>query len=246
MRFPNAIRLLYADFRRCRSGLRAGLLLLSAFLLSPPVSNAQTHYRSNVSVGVKAGADISRVFFNPSVKQGMLPGAVAGLMFRYVEESHFGLVAELNLAQRGWSENFGGAPYSYKRTVSYLQLPVLAHIYFGRRGRFFFNAGPEIGLRLAEKTSCNFDPSAISTLPDFPDDLRQTDQLLMPVHQRVDYGITAGLGGEFSLNRRNALSLEARFYYGLGNLFPSGRRDSFRGSNTMAVEFTLGYWFRIR
>ena len=98
------------------------------------------HYSSNVAIGVKGGVDFSRVFFNPSVDQKMKMGMSGGFMFRYIEENHFGLIAELNFVQRGWEEDFEDAPYNYSRTLNYLELPVMAHIFFGRRGKFFFNA----------------------------------------------------------------------------------------------------------
>ena len=70
--------------------------------------------------------------------------------------------------------------------------------------------------------------------------------MTMPISQKIDYGISAGLGGEFSLNRRNAIYLEARFYYGLGNIVKSGRTDPFNASNQMSVSLSVGYWFRIK
>lgn len=227
-----------------KAHIRKILLLVMLLLCFAPIT-AQTHYRANLSAGVRAGADISRNFFNPYVKQLMKPGALAGVTFRYVEENHFGLIAELDFIQRGWRENFEEAPYIYERTIDYLQLPVLAHIYFGGRGRFFINAGPLIGLRLGDSVKCNFDTSKTSELPDFPKwhRLQQYDE---PIKQKIDYGICGGLGGEFYITERNSLSLEARFYYGLGNLFGSTRKDVFNASNSMAVEFTLGYWFRFK
>lgn len=218
------------------------LFLIMAGIIN---SYAQTHYNSNVSIGVKGGADLSRMFFNPSVKQGFKPGAMVGVMFRYIEESHFGIVAELNFIQRGWKENFEGEPFSYERTMNYLQLPILAHIYFGRRGRFFANIGPEIGVRLSDSYKADFNVTQAPDITGFPK-YHETQQYTEPVKQRVDYGISAGLGGEFSINRRNALNMEVRFYYGLGNLFSSARKDYFNASNSMALEFTLGYWFRIK
>lgn len=206
---------------------------------------AQTHYSSNITLGVKGGADLSRMFFNPSVKQGFKPGAVAGIMFRYIEESHFGLVAELNFTQRGWKENFEESPLKYERTLNYLMLPVMAHIYFGRRGKFFINAGPEIGLRLSDSYSSNFDVSKAPDVSGFPE-YHSSKQYTEPVKQKVDYGICAGLGGEFNITRRHSLALECRFYYGLGNLFGASRRDNFNASNSMNLSFTLGYWFRVK
>ena len=226
-------------FRLAAATAAMMISLLSASALG------QSHYAANLSVGARAGADISRNFFNPSVKQLMKPGALAGVTFRYVEENHFGLIAELNWIQRGWKENFEGAPYVYERNIDYLQLPVMAHIYFGRRGRFFINAGPLVALRLGDSVKCNFDTDNTSSLPDFPKwhSLKQYDE---PIRQTIDYGICAGIGGEFLITPRHSLSLECRFYYGLGNLFGSSRRDNYNASNSMALEFSLGYWIRVK
>ncbi len=228
---------------------RGNLIVLTLFLMALsviPSMKAQTHYSSNVAIGVKGGMDVSQVFFNPSVRQSLKLGMTGGVMVRYVEENHFGLIAELNFVQRGWKENFEGAPYKYQRTLNYLELPVMAHIFFGRRGRFFFNAGPQVGLFLGDKVDADFNPKDMATLPDFPIRNRTNTQMLLDVSQKFDYGISAGLGGEFNLNKRNSLNIEARFYYGLGNIFPSKRADTFSASNQMTVSATIGYWFRIK
>ena len=211
-----------------------------------PSANAQTHYSSNVALGVKGGATFSDVFFNPAVHQKIATGFTGGVMFRYIEEDHFGLIAELDFVQRGWSENFEEAPYKYKRTTNYIELPVMAHIFFGRRGRFFFNAGPQVGLYLGDNVSANFDPKDMATLPDFPYVNRMNEQMLLKIKQKIDYGISAGLGAEFNVNRRNSISLEGRFYYGLGNIFSSKRVDTYQASNQWSIAATLGYWFRIK
>lgn len=220
--------------------------LLALATVCPSAAVAQTHYSSNVSVGARGGVDMSQVFFNPSVRQKFALGMTAGVMFRYIEESHFGLIAELNFSQRGWSENFEGAPYNYTRTTNYVEIPVFAHIFFGRRGRFFFNAGPQVGFFLGDKVTANFDPHEMASLPDFPYVNRMNQQMLLKVSQKMDYGISAGLGSEFNLNRRNSISLEARFYFGLGNLFPSKRADTYSASNQMTFSATIGYWFRVK
>lgn len=228
------------------SKLRVIIFALIAALYAVPTS-AQTHYDSNISVGAKAGVDFSRTFFNPSVPQSMKMGAVAGLTFRYIEERHFGIVAELNFEQRGWKEDFEEAPYSYSRTINYLQIPVLAHIYFGSdRARFFFNAGPEIGFRIGESTSANFDVNDYENLPGFPIRNRENSQFSLPVNHTIDYGISAGLGAEVFVNPRHSITLEGRFYYGLGNQLKSGRTEAFNSSNSMSVMVTLGYWFRVK
>lgn len=208
---------------------------------------AQTHYNANVAVGVKGGVDFSRTFFNPSVPQKMKLGVVGGFTFRYIEENHFGIIAELNLEQRGWEEDFEEAPYEYSRTLTYIQIPVLAHIYFGNeRARFFFNAGPEIGFKIAESTSSNFDIYDYESLPGFPIKNRNNQQFTIPAENKIDFGISAGLGTEIFINSKNSLSLEGRFYYGLGNILKSGRTEEFNASNSMSIMVSLGYWFRIK
>lgn len=221
------------------------VVAISAMLLGGVGASAQGHFRSRLFVGVHGGVDMSRVFFTPSVKEKMPLGATAGLMFRYVEESHFGLQAEVNMAQRGWEENYDPTQLHYRRTINYIDVPVLAHIYFGRRGRFFANIGPQVSFCIGESTSANFDINNPSSVPDFPA-YRQTAQLVRPVERKVDYGICAGMGAEFSITPRHALALEVRFYYGLGHIFNVERNGTFRGANQMTLAGTLGYIFRCK
>ncbi len=217
---------------------------ISAVAVASVTASAQTHYSSNVSFGVKGGVDLSRVMFTPSVKQSFAMGMNGGVTFRYIEENHFGLIVELNYEQRGWKEDFEQYPYEYTRTLDYIQIPFLAHIYFRRRGKFFFNAGPEVGFKIGESTKANFDYHNLSSIKDFP--LRTTYQYQMSAENKIDYGISAGLGSEFSLNRRNSIYIEGRFYYGLGNVLKSGRTENFSGSNSMSVMASVGYWYRVK
>lgn len=223
----------------------AGLLVL---MVAGVVSlRAQTHYEGNLFVGAKAGIGLSRVAFHPSVRQKMPIGAIAGFTVRYIEENHFGIIGELNFEQRGWEENFEEDPFSYRRTLNYLQLPVLAHIYFGSdRAHFFFNAGPEIGLMIGESTSSNFDYHNPSSVPGFPLKDRQIAQYTLKGQKKLDFGISAGIGGEFFVNSRNSITLEGRFYYGLGNVVKTGRTETFSSANSLAVMVTAGYWFRVK
>ena len=122
----------------------------------------------------------------------------------------------------------------------------MSHIYFGNRGRFFINAGPEIAYFMGDRIKSNFNYEDVSGLEGFNDKNRRVEQLTMDVSQKLDFGIVAGLGGEFSVNRRNSLALEARIYYGIGNVFPSGRQDVFSISNQLSFCVTAGYWFRIK
>ncbi|MDE6291138.1 MAG: PorT family protein, partial [Muribaculaceae bacterium] len=197
--------------------------------------HGQTHFDSRVDFGARGGVTFSNVMFKPAITSKFGMGYTAGVTFRYSEENHFGLIAEVNLVQRGWAEKFEDLPYSYQRILNYVEVPVMSHIYFGNRGKFFINAGPEIAYYLGDKIKSNFDYHDTSGLEGFNDKKRRTEQLTMQVSQKLDFGIVAGLGGEFSINRRNSLAIEARLYYGIGNVMPSGRQDTFSLSNQLSV-----------
>ena len=222
-------------------------LLLSLLAFGVITLQAQTHYESNITVGAKGGTTLSMASFSPTVPQKMLTGMILGATFRYIEERHFGVIAEINLEQRGWNEDFKEAPYEYSRTLTYIQIPLLTHIYFGStKFHGFFNAGPEFAYMLSESTSANFDINNFMGLEDFPKVNRSNDQFAMPVKNKYDYGISAGLGMEYFIKRNHSLTLEGRFYFGLGNMFGSSKKDVFAASRGMSVQITLGYNFRMK
>lgn len=219
------------------------LTLIAAFALA---GRAQTHYASRVDLGVRGGITLSEIMFKPAIIQKFGMGETFGVTFRYSEENHFGIIAEVNFVQRGWAEKFETLDYRYQRYLNYVEIPVMSHIYFGNRGRFFFNAGPEVAYYLGDKISCDFDYKNPSSVPGLKDNNRRTEQLDLEVGSKLDFGIVGGLGGEFSINRRNSLALEARVFYGIGNVMPSGRQDYFSVSNQLSISVTAQYWFRIK
>ena len=225
--------------------MRQLTLIITAFFAL--LATAQTHYEGTIAVGGKAGASLSRVNFNPSVEQTMLPGMTAGVMFRYVEEKNFGLIAELNLTQRGWKENFEESDYRYSHRFSYLELPIMTHIFFGnQRVKGFFNLGPELNVMLGNGINSNFSYEEADGLDYFIDDTRHIEQMTMKVNNRFDYGICGGAGMEINLNPKHSLLLEGRFYYGLTDVFPNHKTDIFSSSNSMSITVTLGYFYRLK
>lgn len=221
-------------------------IALLALLLSASNIGAQTHYVPRMSVGAHAGATLGEVGFSPSVRQKFLPGFTIGASMRWAEERHVGLVAELNFTQRGWSERFDNNDLSYSRRLTYVELPVMTHIFFGsRRVNCFFNLGPQIGYMIGSSVSADFDYQHPTAVTGFPAN-RQTAQMNMPVKNRFDYGITAGIGMEIYLTPRHSIFLQARYYYGLGNIFPSSKSDTFSSSRTNMISATAGYFFRLK
>ena len=139
----------------------------SHFFISP--ARAQVgEYRTDFAIGGNAGYMLSNVGFMPEVPQNMLGGLTGGLTLRYTSEKYFksicALVAEVNLAQTGWKEDIKDAdrqpvyypedtnklnPLFYERKMTYLQIPLMARMGWGRERKgfqFFFQVGPQFGV----------------------------------------------------------------------------------------------------
>ncbi|MCR4852688.1 MAG: PorT family protein [Prevotella sp.] len=218
-------------------------------------------YRNDFSVGVNGGYVLSNVQFVPKVPQGLHGGITGGLSVRYVCEKYFSTICaiygEVNFAQLGWKENIldvndapvinekSQMPEEYSRTINYLQIPLFAHLSWGRENKgmkFFFNAGPQMGFKLSEATKTNFE------LPDRNRNDRVNNtvqQDTMAVENSFDYGIAAGLGVEYSHPKVGHLLLEARYYYGLGNIYGDTKRDFFGRSNFGNIIVKMTYLFDI-
>ena len=204
----------------------------------------QRYYQPHFDIGGKAGMTFSRLAFTPGVEQSMASGILMGVKARYTEEKFFGLIAELNIEQRGWREVFEETDFNYTRKLTYITLPILTHIYFGSdKAKGFFNLGPSVGYMISESISSNFDYNNPASVEGFPIDNRHVNQMSMAVKNKFDYGITAGAG--FVLTRHHLL-IEGRYYYGLGSIFPSNKKDEFSASRCNSIEVSLGYMFRIK
>ena len=67
----------------------------------------------------------------------------------------------------------------------------------------------------------------------------------MPVENKIDYGIAAAAGVEFSQPTLGHFLLEGRYYYGLGDIYGNSKRDYFSRSNFSNIVIKLTYLFDI-
>ena len=242
------------------------LLLLFCQLSLLPMRAQIGEYRSELAVGVSGGYVMSKVGFLPDVPQNQHPGLSAGLTVRYTSEKYFSsicaIVGEVNLVQIGWLERImkpddtpvvnavTGLNEEYQRDLTYLQVPVFARLGWGRERRgfqFFFQAGPQVGFLLKEKTKMTFPWE--SRTPVYTDGSGRTSSIIaqdtMSVERKVDYGISAGIGLEFSHPKVGHFMIEGRYYYGLGDIFGNSKRDYFARSNFTNIVVKLTYLFDI-
>ncbi len=208
---------------------------------------AQRQYEPHFAIGAKGGMTLSQMEFTPGVEQSMISGMVMGVTARYTEEKIFGLVGELNIEQRGWKEVFEDTEFIYQRRLTYLQLPILTHIYFGGdKFKGFVNLGPSVSYLISDNISSNFNYADPGSVDGFPIENRHVNQMSMEVKNKFDYGILAGAGMEFIIRRKHSLFLEGRYYYGLGNIFPAAKKDEFSASRGTSIQVSVGYMFHIK
>ncbi len=223
------------------------LATIIALLTAAANASAQRNYEPKFYLGGKAGATLSNMAFNPSIEQKMSQGIICGAVVRYTEEKIFGLQAELNIEQRGWKEDFEETEFTYQRKLTYIQLPVMTHIYFGsERMKGFVNLGPSVGYMISENISANFDYENPSDVAGFPISNRHVNQMSLAVKNKFDYGICAGAGVEFTIKKKHSFLLEGRYYYGLGNIFSARKKDEFSASRGTSIQVSLGYMFRLK
>lgn len=238
----------------------AFLILHSSFFISPAAAQIGEH-RNEFAIGVSGGYVMSNVNFKPDVQQTLFGGMTGGVTFRYTTEKYFSsvcaVVAEINYAQIGWKENIlslidepvinaeTGIAEEYQRRMNYVQIPFLARLGWGRERKgfqFFFQAGPQMGFFLNESTTANYPLDKPNM------DLRASlvvKQETMPVENKFDYGITGGIGMEYSHPNIGHFMLEARYYYGLGNIYGNTKRDYFGRSNFSNIVIKASYLFDI-
>ena len=229
-------------------GYKSIVLWILACMFVMPAMSQVGEPRNNWSIGVNGGMNMSKVSFEPSIKQKSKNGMAMGLTVRYMSEKYFkmmcGIQAEVNYVQRGWNENIeDGTENTYERTMNYVEIPLLAHLAFGKDAldkgvKFFVNAGPQFSFFLSESEdmSENWDTSYR------PNGIVQ--QYGKMVENKFDYGILGGAGLELSTGVGHFL-LEGRYYYGLADFWGSSKKDEFGRSGHSYMGIRLTYLFDI-
>lgn len=234
------------------------LLLLATCCLLPCKSQVGEH-RNRLALGVNGGYSLSSIRFTPKVPQGYQSAFTGGLSVRYTCEKYFKTVCsiygEVNFNTMGWKEDIldvndqpvvnqqTGVEERYSRSIKYIQVPIMAHLAWGKETQgwnFFFRGGPQFGFYQSESTSMNFDPEQRNIEARAN---KIVEQETLPVKNKFDYGIAGGIGVEYSHKKAGHLLVEARYYYGLGNIYPDSASDTFGSSNHQNIQLKVSYLF---
>ena len=208
------------------------------------VALAQPKVPRELQFALLGGSNLSSYTFYPSVTQDKSVGYVAGVGVRYIEEKFFGLQGELLLTRRGIKDRYDSAPeYHFERTLTYIEMPLMAHVYFnlGKKNEVALDLGPKLGYYLSDSSKDNLDEKFDMTKAEHG--YAHHD---MEVTQKLDYGIQAGFGYEFKFSRQLSMQVQGRYYFGLGDMFPSTKADTFETSANQSVQIVMALWFHHR
>lgn len=209
--------------------------------------NAQVEQpRRKLEVGVTGGVNLNQMDFQPTIRQKYIMGMNGGIFARYTSEKYFGMICaaqvELNFSQKGWEENFDdGTSNGYSRSLSYIEMPLLAHLSWGKEERglqFFVNLGPQFGFFLGDNEKYEGKWKA----NDRPESIRAIYG--KEVENKFDYGITGGAGIELK-TKIGSFFIEGRYYYGLSDIYKNSKTDEFGRSANQTITIRAGYAIRI-
>ncbi|MFC4634243.1 porin family protein [Dokdonia ponticola] len=113
---------------------------------------------------------------------------------------------------------------NYNEVFEYINIPILLKYEFGN-SKFFVNGGPFLNYLLSNKID-----------EDYPND----DSRLVTQQKKIDFGLSAGIGTNLSLNEKNDLVIELR--NDLGIIDTGGVPNQVNGTiKTNAIKLMLGW-----
>ena len=195
--------------------------------------NKNTNYsqfQKEISVGIIQGTVYPTVNFDPIVTQEPILRYHGGLAIRYIAEPNVGIQAELTYSQRGWNEQ-SSSTGSFLKEVDYIELPLLTHIYVGKKSfRFFMQLGPKIRYAIQEKDKNTYLNSS-------------SYQHINPIDNYFDYSLLGGLGIEIRTHKLGFVQIETRYDFGIGDMYSNRKSDYFARSSNQAILASINYFF---
>lgn len=235
--------------------LRTTLLMLLTLTVSIATRAQVGDQLHDFCIGVNGGYSFNKVAFAPKVNQKFMPAPTMGITLRYTSERYYGMFcafqSEINYHCTGWKENIYSSqneplPDTYQRNLSYLQVPIMANLGFGRNDRGFKGylvAGPQLSYLLTDKEKRSEIWTSVSgAYPDRMNNIFQ--QYGLKVENKLEYGITAGLGAEIT-TRAGHFLVEGRYYMGLSNLFGDAKTDPFARSSNGTIVAKVTYLINV-
>lgn len=162
-----------------------------------------------------------------------------GVAVQYLTEKNFGLQVEFNYTQRGWEEQPIDITAQkrlptrfYRVNLNYLEVPILAHGYFGKRNlRLFLNAGVYLAYLLSSEIE----------RANVPNDEDITIFYEERFQNKMDFGVRGG-GGVEVVTKIGMFQAEGSYNFGLNSVMDKNVQQIPHIVQNGAVAITLGYY----
>jgi hypothetical protein len=218
-------------------------LLFLPFLLISFVS-AQTHpdFHPQLGIGLHAGINRSNVNFVPTMRQEAVNLYAAGIIVNYISEPYLGLQLECNLSQKGWQES-NDSTGSYSRTINYLEIPFLTHIYIPvKKALISFDLGPYIAF--SQGFSEDYDPSLRANPVTDTLQLGVINFYGKEIDHPFDYGFMGGIAAGYN-SPVGEFQIRFRYSQSLSNIFKKFPDGNFRYSQNSCFYVGVVYCYSI-
>lgn len=217
------------------------ILFLFAFLSLVAIGQAQ-----KMKIGINAGATFSgfRGQEVPTLNYGPGFGYLGGLTFEYELSDRLSLRANpayqrkssKATSQYELRQNFDDAPVLYDQTFTfnydYLSLPVTAKYNVGEKRSFFLSGGIFAAYLLQSEARSKSDPSP-------PIDAAETPISTTSSNNKLDFGLSVGIGKSIAIGGSNTLTIELRDDLGLAKV------GKFTNSRSNALNLLVGWSFTL-
>nr|WKN39551.1 porin family protein [Tunicatimonas sp. TK19036] len=203
-----------ANYKKWSIGFKGGAAL--SFII--PTDEAVTYERSNIGIS-----------------QGITYGGVV----RYMTEKNFGLQIEANYVEKGWTETFADLNDPQRRdpnrfyrvNLNYLEVPVLAYGYFGKRNVQIF-----VNLGMFGATLLSYDTEQAPTV----DTEEISYQYLASEQNTFDLGIRGGTGIAIA-TKVGTFQAEGTYSLSLNSVLDRNRMPVPSMLLNNSITITLGY-----
>lgn len=199
----------------------------------------------------KAGISLSKLAADGEDSEEFEPknkiGFTIGVGYNIELSDVISLQPELNFIQKGFrideslEEDGYEVSVKSKLTMNYIEIPLLVKATFGESTKFFFSAGPSLGIGMGGKmkteASVNYMGTSFSETSEgkvhFGDEPENPEENEVYIPERLDIGLQVGAGVIII----EKIMIDVRYGYGLTNL---NGDDTDGSSYNRAFQFTVG------
>ena len=189
-------------------------LVLITLIFSSSLIFGQTN---KFEVGLEMGPSLISLRGNDILEnhKDLSFGFSSGLTFQYNFPKFLSIRTNISFERKGLTtkgmatDEYGNeiGEITFHSNFNYLTVPLLGRLTIGKKIKFFVNAGPYVGYLIKQKDVTE----AFGDNPKTETD--NTDNF-----EKLDFGITTGLGASFPIYNRLLISLEIRNNLGLTNI----------------------------